>query len=98
MIPHESLSPLTTYIYFEQLLASLSIHAPAEPPEDGWPFVCKTVQANISRSCVDYTTYFWRHGHFLVDKDDCTAQRTLKRPKVSPYVIQILCLMSLNFP
>ena len=40
---------------YSQLLASCSIHAPPVPEEDGWPFVCKTVHGNISRSCVDYT-------------------------------------------
>ena len=64
--------------HHQQLLASCSIHAPPVPEEDGWPFVCKTIHGNISRSCVDYTTYMFRHNYFIINKEDCTAKRNLQ--------------------
>lgn len=62
----------------QQLLASCSIHAPPVPEEDGWPFVCKTVNGNISRSCVDYTTYMFRHDYFVINEKHCNAERNLQ--------------------
>ena len=64
--------------HHQQLLASCSIHAPPVPEEDGWPFVCKTVHGNISRSCVDYTRYMFRHDYFIISDQDCTARRNLQ--------------------
>ena len=70
--------------YHQQLLASCSIHAPPVPAEDGWPFVCKTVGGNISRSCTDYTKYMSRHNYFIINTTDCTAQRNLQ-PRLKLY-------------
>jgi len=61
--------------YHQQLLASFSLHAPGNPPEDGWPFRCKTRQGNISMSCPNWTNLLNRLGHFKVSQTLCVLQR-----------------------
>lgn len=61
--------------YHQQLLASFSINAPANPPEEGWPFVCKTRTGEISTSCSVWTKQLSRKGHFYVNDTSCLLRR-----------------------
>jgi hypothetical protein len=63
--------------YHQQLLASFSINAPAEPHEDGWPFVCKLRNGTVCTSCVVWTKYMSRMGHFKMDENRCLLRRHL---------------------
>jgi hypothetical protein len=61
--------------YHQALLASFSLHAPAEPYEDGWPFACKWhPYGNASMSCVIWTGLLAKHGFFRMS-DDCILGR-----------------------
>lgn len=61
--------------YHQQLSASSSIHAPGNPPDEGWPFVCKSRNLELTKSCHNYTPLLRRLGHFAVNKDTCLAER-----------------------
>jgi len=69
--------------YHQQLLASFSIHAPGEPHEDGWPFVCKSLDLRWSNnhqhcpSCPNWTVLLHRHGHFFVNESTCQVRRKM---------------------
>jgi hypothetical protein len=61
--------------FHEQLSASCSIHAEANPPDEGWPFVCKTRTGELSKSCPNYTNLMTKLGHFAVNDTSCRAYR-----------------------
>jgi hypothetical protein len=62
--------------YSQQMLASFSIHAPADPPDEpGWPFVCKNKSGKLDTSCPNWTTKLQRSGHFKLDMTTCTLER-----------------------
>ena len=67
--------------YYQQLLASFSIHAPGDPHEDGWPFSCRTLDEDtrwpnsICPSCPNWTQLLTKHGYFTVDTQTCAVQR-----------------------
>jgi hypothetical protein len=62
--------------YHQALLASFSIHAPADPPDDpGWPFVCKNKLGKLDTSCPNWTMKLGRAGHYKMNKTTCTLQR-----------------------
>lgn len=66
--------------YHQQLLASFSMHAPGNPHEVGWPFVCKG-SANwtheLCPSCPNWTPLLQRNGHFYVDQQSCQVKRKM---------------------
>ncbi len=61
--------------YHQEVSASFSLHAPGDPPEPGWPFVCKDRTGKIDMSCPNYTMLLKRLGHFDVNKTTCLAER-----------------------
>ena len=62
--------------YSQQLLASFSIHAPADPPDDpGWPFVCKNKSGKLDTSCPNWTMKLTRAGHYKINQTTCTLER-----------------------
>lgn len=64
--------------YHQQLSASCSIHAPGDPPDEGWPFLCKNRNGTLSFSCHIYNNLLRRQGHFTVEKDNCLVQRIVR--------------------
>lgn len=64
--------------YHQQISASCSIHAPGDPPDEGWPFLCKNRNGTLSFSCHIYNNPIRRQGHFFVDKGSCLVQRAVK--------------------
>lgn len=61
--------------YHQQLLGSFAIHAPGDPHEDGWPFVCKAKTGGVCKSCPIWTNLLNRLGHFKVNQTDCLLRR-----------------------
>lgn len=62
--------------YSQQLLASFSIHAPADPPDDpGWPFVCKNKLGKLDTSCPNWTMKLTKMGHYKMNQTSCNLQR-----------------------
>ncbi len=61
--------------YHQQLLASFAIHAPADPPDTGWPFVCKNREGKWDKSCVVWTDLLNRQGHFSLNSSTCELGR-----------------------
>ncbi len=71
-----SIAPSVIALDYHQLLsASCSIHAPGNPPDEGWPFVCKSRHGNLTASCHIYTMLLRRLGHFQVNEDSCMVER-----------------------
>lgn len=71
-----NVSPQEVAIDYHQLIsASCSIHAPSDPPEEGWPFVCKNRNGSFSFSCNIYNNLLRRQGHFIVNSSTCSVQR-----------------------
>jgi len=68
--------------YHQQISASASIHAPGDPPDDGWPFVCKNRNGSFSMSCHVYTNLLKKIGHFHLDSSDCLVGRMVHRGMV----------------
>lgn len=69
-----------TFDYHQQLLASFSMHAPGNPHEVGWPFVCKgsgNWSSELCPSCPNWTPQLQRKGHFYVDDKDCLVKRRI---------------------
>mmetsp|Transcript_24342 Transcript_24342/g.54177 ORF Transcript_24342/g.54177 Transcript_24342/m.54177 type:complete len:349 (+) Transcript_24342:146-1192(+) len=70
-----SIAPhLVALDYSQQISASASIHAPGEPPDHGWPFVCLNRTGYFDMSCHPWTTLVRKQGHFDLKKD-CTLHR-----------------------
>lgn len=63
--------------YHQLISASCSIHAPSDPPEEGWPFVCKNRNGSFSFSCNIYNNLLRRQGHFFVNSSNCLVQRNV---------------------
>ena len=65
--------------YHQQLLASFSMHAPNDPHDEGWPFVCKggNWTHELCPSCPNLTPKLQRQGHFYVDLADCHVKRKM---------------------
>ncbi|RYG98426.1 hypothetical protein EON65_51455 [archaeon] len=61
--------------YHQQISASCSVHAPGDPPDEGWPFLCKNRNGTLSFSCHIYNNLVRRQGHFAVSKDSCLVRR-----------------------
>lgn len=71
-------APEDTAIDYHQLIsASCSIHAPGDPPDEGWPFLCKNRNGTFSYSCHIYNNLIRRQGHFAIDNSDCQAHRLI---------------------
>ena len=68
--------------YHQQISASASIHAPGDPPDEGWPFVCKNRNGSYSMSCHVYTSLVKKLGHFHLDSSDCLVGRKVYRGMV----------------
>lgn len=63
--------------YHQQLSASCSVHAPGDPPDEGWPFLCKNRNGSLSFSCHIFNNIARRQGHFHIDKSSCLVQRVV---------------------
>lgn len=63
--------------YHQLISASCSIHAPGDPPDEGWPFLCKNRNGTLSHSCHIYNNLLKRQGHFAVDASSCQAYRKI---------------------
>eukprot|EP01034_Spumella_vulgaris_P037272 gene37272-45994_t len=64
--------------YRQQISASCSIHAPGDPPDEGWPFVCKDrLTGDNAKSCHIYTNLLKRMGHFVVNQSTCEVGRAV---------------------
>lgn len=63
--------------YHQLISASCSIHAPGDPPDEGWPFLCKNRNGTLSQSCHIYNNLLKRQGHFAVDVNSCQAYRKI---------------------
>lgn len=61
--------------YHQQIAASCSIHAPGDPPDEGWPFVCQDRNGTMAKSCHIYTNLMRKVGYFEVSKYTCMAVR-----------------------
>jgi hypothetical protein len=61
--------------YHQSLLASFSLHLPGDPPEDGWPFVCKMRNGSLDRHCPNYSMKLTRLGHYYTNKGKCQVMR-----------------------
>lgn len=71
-----NIAPYTTALDYHQLIsASCSIHAPGDPPDEGWPFLCKNRNGTFSFSCHIYNSLLRRQGHFVLDKFNCLVHR-----------------------
>lgn len=64
--------------YHQQLAASCAVHAVGSPPDEGWPFVCKSTNGSFYNSCRDYTNLLTRKGHFRINDTSCFAYRDSK--------------------
>jgi hypothetical protein len=64
--------------YYQLISASCSIHAPGDPPDEGWPFLCKNRNGTLSFSCHIYNNLLKRLGHFEVDSPSCLVHRVVK--------------------
>ncbi len=64
--------------YHQQISASCSIHAPGDPPDSGWPFVCRSRNGTIAYSCHIYNNLLRRQGHFSVDPFTCLVHRVIR--------------------
>lgn len=64
-----------TLDYHQQMLASFAIHASANPPDTGWPFVCKSPSGQLDRSCVIWTDLLNKQGHFQLNTTTCELGR-----------------------
>jgi hypothetical protein len=67
----------TAIDYYQLISASCSIHAPGDPPDDGWPFLCKNRNGTLSFSCHIYNNLLRRLGHFHLDSSSCMVQRVV---------------------
>ncbi len=73
-----TVKPAVAALDYHQLIsASASIHAPGDPPDEGWPFLCRNRSGTLSFSCHIYTNLVRRQGHFSIDHSTCMAQRKL---------------------
>lgn len=63
--------------YHQLISASCSIHAPGNPPDEGWPFLCKNRNGTFSFSCHIYNNLLKRQGHFFVNSSNCLVQRNV---------------------
>lgn len=73
-----SVAPQVAALDYHQLIsASCSIHAPGDPPDEGWPFLCKNRNGTLSFSCHIYNNMLRRQGHFAIDKQSCMAHRQM---------------------
>lgn len=63
--------------YHQLISASCSIHAPGDPPDEGWPFLCKNRNGTFSFSCHIYNNLIRRQGHFAINSSDCQAYRLI---------------------
>jgi len=63
--------------YHQQISASCSIHAPGDPPDEGWPFLCKNRNGTLSFSCHIYNNPIRRQGHFHLNKESCLVDRVV---------------------
>lgn len=71
-------APVDAAVDYHQLIsASCSIHAPGDPPDEGWPFLCKNRNGTFSFSCHIYNNLLRRQGHFKVEKDTCQLHRSI---------------------
>ena len=63
--------------YHQELAASLAIHTVGDPPDTGWPFMCKNSSDLIYPSCRDYTQFMARRNYFKVDDKTCYAYKNI---------------------
>jgi hypothetical protein len=61
--------------YHQLISASCSIHAPGDPPDEGWPFLCKNRNGTLSFSCHIWNGPVRKQGHFAINKETCIAHR-----------------------
>jgi hypothetical protein len=74
-----TVSPQNVAVDYHQLIsASCSIHAPGDPPDEGWPFVCRNRNGTLSFSCHIYNNLLRRLGHFEVNSTSCLVHRVVK--------------------
>lgn len=68
--------------YHQSISASCSIHAPGDPPDEGWPFLCRNRNGTLSFSCHIWNGPVRKQGHFSVNKDSCLAHRQVHKGMV----------------
>mmetsp|Transcript_21946 Transcript_21946/g.36750 ORF Transcript_21946/g.36750 Transcript_21946/m.36750 type:complete len:377 (+) Transcript_21946:48-1178(+) len=61
--------------YHQQISASASIHAPGDPPDTGWPFVCLNHSGQFDMSCHIWNNLLRRQGHFRTNLKTCLVER-----------------------
>jgi hypothetical protein len=67
----------TAIDYYQLISASCSIHAPGDPPDEGWPFLCKNRNGTLSFSCHIYNNLLKRLGHFQLNQQSCLVHRSV---------------------
>ena len=61
-----------------ELFASFAIHAPSNPPDEKYPFPCKTLQGTLYKTCNMYTNQCNKLGHFaVVNRSKCELGRKM---------------------
>lgn len=73
---------VTALDYHQSISASCSIHAPGDPPDEGWPFLCRNRNGTLSFSCHIWNGPVRKQGHFSVNKDSCLAHRQVHKGMV----------------
>jgi hypothetical protein len=61
-----------------------------DPPDNGWPFVCRNRTDNYDMSCHIYTNLVRKQGHFQVNPDTCLVERHVTEGMVLREELQTL--------
>jgi hypothetical protein len=61
-----------------------------DPPDNGWPFVCRNRTDNYDMSCHIYTNLVRKQGHFQVNPDTCLVERHVTESMVLREELQTL--------
>lgn len=46
-----------------------------DPPDEGWPFVCRNKSDGFDMSCHIYTNLVRKQGHFRLNPETCLVER-----------------------